>query len=176
MELLDKGNYYTEKIKQIKNAIKVVIGVLGILEIVSAIMAPDIALECFVIISLVGIPLFGLLYFVLRQHKSKLEYIDKMTDKFEEYTVRAQIISKSQESTTHVSGQQGYVSSSTSHLYMVGVRTYSGHTLTIYSESLYMSAREGEYVDVLIKHKLDKNDNLLDKSFTPLLNTISESI
>ena len=118
----------------------------------------------------------GILYFTLKQHSSKLEYIDKMTDKFDKFVITTQIISKSKETVTNVSGQDGYVSSTTRHTYIVGVRANNGSALELYSKDLFMSAREGEYIDVLVKQKLDKNEKVLDCSFTPLMDTIKQSI
>ena len=122
------------------------------------------------------VPLNVVFYYILKHHTSKLEYIDKMTDKFEQFTIRTQIITKSKETTTNVSRNQNYVSSRTSHKYIVSVRAEFGGSIEIYSKDLYMSAREGEYIDVLIKRKVDKNGELLDASYIPLLNTIREQI
>lgn len=175
MELLDKGKMYNSQIKQIKHSM-IFFSVLVMIIPISAIFFDMMSIG--MILFYLGLIVFINLicYWGRSNLKSKINNIDKMTDVFDEFIVTTQIISKSQESKTNVFGQQGYVSSSTHHTYIVGVRTLSGHPLRICSKNLYMSSREGEYVDIVIKQKLDKNDQVLDSSYIPLLNTIKQSI
>lgn len=177
MELLDKGMMYESKVKQGKVSI-ILFTLLGLLWPVFFVFIGDKDIFLLLImVSLFMVILVDLIvYICIRANRSKINKIDEMTDVLDEFIVTTQIISKSQESNTNVSGQQGYVSSSTHHEYMVGVRTLSGQPLRIYSKNLYMSSREGEYVDILVKQKLDKNKQVLDSSYIPLFDTIKQSI
>lgn len=175
MELLDKGMMHTSKIKQIKVYILLSLIVFLGVPLVFIVIERKIQISSF-ILSASLVPIIMIFCFALKQHISQIKYIDKMTDRFDKFVVTAQIVSKVQESNTRVSGQQGYVSSRTSHTYMVGLRDISGSNFRINSSDLYMSSREGEYVDILVKQKLDKNNNVIDSSYIPIMETIRSTL
>lgn len=176
MELLDLGSFHTAKIKHCKRNIALLAPLFFVAPAVTMIIIGEFSLILTSISLLGGLFVLGIFGFPLKDHTAKLNRIKNEAADFEEFTLTTQVVSKSHEATTSVSGQQGYVSSSTSHRYIVGVRTNQGRHLELDSKQLFMSIREGEYVDVLIKQIVDKNDKLLDSSYIPLMNTIKASL
>lgn len=117
-----------------------------------------------------------LCFFMKKRAMREILRIQNNTAKFEKFTITAQIISKSRESSTSISGTGNNISSRTSHDYIVGVRTVNGKLITIGSKELYLGSAEGEFIDILIKQKLDKNGELLDSSHIPLMQTIRATL
>lgn len=168
MELLDKGMKHNKKIKQAKLSIVyflfiMVIGiVLGRVLIGSSNSSMNM---CIAMMVGVGI-IIALL--VISYHKRAIIKIDEITDVFLSDVVTTKVISKSIES---------YIENSTKyHDYIVSARTIDNKTIIIYSKDLYMSINKGEYVDILVKEKLDKNRQLVDSSYIPLMDTIKSRI
>lgn len=115
-----------------------------------------------------------------KHYKKKIIEIENLTDKFEAYKVTVKIVSKSQEINSRMTVNQNQYGSSihksTNQKYLVGIRTESGNSAIIYSKQLYMGSSEGEYIDILVKQKLDKNGNVIDSAHIPLMETIRATL
>lgn len=179
MELLDKGIMYESKIKDEKKSMIFLVFSSLVFLILGIVMG-----------SILGGPMFSMMfmgflvvaclsvisYSKISNYKSEINNIDEMTDVFDEFIITTQIISKAHESNVSISGDRKDIIGFTYNEYIVGLRTLSGQSFRVYSKNLYTSSREGEYVDVLVKQKLDKNKQVLDSSYIPLCDTIKQSI
>ena len=170
MELLEKGLAYQTTIKNLSSKlITIIFGLIALLGIWLLKISFEYSsssirnLGLFIIIFSITFPMLLKQYF-----RMKINEIDKKTHNMESFSVEVQIISKSKESTTNISDGYG----TTYHKYIVGVRDSSGRIFTVNSKELYMGAVEGEYIDILIKRKLDINGNILDSAAIPLMNSI----
>ena len=172
MELLDKGNYYASRVKDIKSTIILSISVFVGFLIVSKILTQKVDMFSATLFFLLDIFVIVKLYIYLRCCESNIKHIDKNTVKIEECIIRTQIVSKYKESDDYAL----IYNNKKSLLCVIDVRTDFDYILKLYSESLYVLAKEGEYVDILIKYKLDKYGNVLDKSFVPLIGTIKKRL
>lgn len=133
------------------------------------------------ILSLLGLPVFffmGVLFpffeIIKRMNEKKITNIEKNTVKFEKRKIAVEIISKTQETKTTVSSEGDI--NSVYNQYLIGVRTTNGESLTICSKELFVAAREGEYIDIINKRKLDKDNKVLDFLNIPLMNTLRTTL
>lgn len=111
-----------------------------------------------------------------KNREKKIIKIEENTVKFERYRTPGQIISKTQESNTTVSVNQNQygstINKTTNYKYIVGLRTPKGDIMTVYSKELFLGSREGEYVDIVSKYKIDKNNKIIDFIDIPLMETV----
>lgn len=182
-DLLDKGLEYKSKIDELSGRYcKTCIAIMFFLGIICIAMGMYIGLTIFfVIIGLISL-VFSLIFpkVYRKSMEKKIIEIEKLTDKFEAYKVTVKIVSKSQEINSRMTVNQNQYGSSihksTNQKYLVGIRTESGNSAVINSKKLYMGSAEGEYIDMLVKQKLDKNGNIIDSSHIPLMETIRATL
>lgn len=187
MEILDKEFELIRKLKEIKSSFGYffgpISGIVAIFWVYLSIDSHDIAtFGLSISLFFVALSIYCFTYPTRERKKLNKEIakINNNTAKFEKFTVPTKIISKAQENTTEVYGSisngNGDVSSSTYYNYIVGLRTTNGNLITIDSKELYMGAVEGEFVDVLVRQKLDKNNMILDSSHTALMHTLRTTL
>lgn len=183
MELLDKGLYYKTLMnpKQYKPAI-IMTGTIGTIMYIFMLKSSVDNIKEFLfitgfwafvaffpIIILIGTTIYA---------KKKIKEIDKKTAEFKQSRLTVQIVSKSLESILSIStnSESSRVSGTTYQQYKVGVRSITGISFTVANESLYMGTKEGEFIDIIVKQKVDKNNNVIDSSHIPLMQTIRASV
>lgn len=177
-EMLDKERFLRKHYKNRKTVMRVftimLVCAVGIGLVMSLISKDFFMLEIFSFT-------FGGLYVIFMpmllfpniKAKRDLEKIKRESHKYEEIVFPAKIISKALESTVNVRGNHMSTSSSTQHVYNVGVRNLNNNdVITLESRELYMGVPEGEVVDIKLKRKLSKYGEVIDYSFIPLLNTV----
>ena len=88
--------------------------------------------------------------------------------------ITVEIISKTQEvkSITASDEDTGLINNQ----YLIGTKASNGERFTICSKKLFIEAREGEYIDIMSKRKLDKDNKVLDFLNIPLMNTLRTTL
>lgn len=196
IDLLDKGLEYKSKIDALScrnfKAFNAIMFFGGIMNIIFAIyigfmtlFEEDgiyIGLAIFLVIGGFLCLAFSLIFprASRKSMEKKIIEIEKLTYKFEAYKVTVKIVSKSQEINSRMTVNQNQYGSSihksTNQKYLVGIRTESGNSAIINSKQLYMGSSEGEYIDILVKQKLDKNGNIIDSAHIPIMETIRATL
>lgn len=179
IELLSKGLRYKAQIDELSTKkFKLMMTIFSLIALIGLIIS-------IVVLDSFGLTIASLVYmagilvspkYYKKNRENKIIKIEENTVKFERYRTPGQIISKTQESNTTVSVNQNQygstINKTTNYKYIVGLRTPKGDIMTVYSKELFLGSREGEYVDIVSKYKIDKNNKIIDFIDIPLMETV----